>query len=296
MNSVEQIRSELRYLVRELGLLDKNCWNSGLSLSQAHLLTYLSKNGSTPFSELCIQLNADKASLSRTINKLVENGDVQPMPHPHDKRQKYYQITPAGSDTLQCANHAANHALGDVIDSLADDAQAAVINGLRTLRLSAFHHNTRHQQARVQVEALNPVYRAEVEQLVMDVFAQEQNIPPALIPFANDSDVKWWVARSGEYILGAVAAWREGDAWHWGRFAVNRQFRGLGIGKSLALASLTELLATEPEILIEARDTTVNIVRQLGGEVLGEAFDFYGMPVTPMRLTATRFRANQQPM
>lgn len=76
MNSVEQIRSELRYLVRELGLLDKNCWNSGLSLSQAHLLTYLSKNGSTPFSELCIQLNADKASLSRTINKLVENGDV----------------------------------------------------------------------------------------------------------------------------------------------------------------------------------------------------------------------------
>ncbi|MCG6451099.1 GNAT family N-acetyltransferase, partial [Vibrio parahaemolyticus] len=155
------------------------------------------------------------------------------------------------SEALQRANHAANHALGDVIDSLAEDAQAAVLHGLRTLRLSAFHHNTRHQQARVQVEALNPVYRAEVEQLVMDVFAQEQKIPPALIPFAKDSDVKWWVARSGEYILGAVAAWREGDAWHWGRFAVNHQFRGLGIGKSLALTSLTELLATAPEILIE---------------------------------------------
>lgn len=43
MSSVKQIRSELRYLVRELGLLDKNCLNSGLSLTQVHLLTYLQK-------------------------------------------------------------------------------------------------------------------------------------------------------------------------------------------------------------------------------------------------------------
>lgn len=291
MSALEHIRSELRYLVRELGLLDKNCWGSGLSLSQAHLLTYLYKNGTTPFSELCLQLNADKASLSRTINKLVEQGRVGPIAHPHDKRQKYYRITPAGEQTLQQANQAANATLADIIDPLAEDAQASVLNGLRTLRMQAVHHNTCHQQARIRVEPLNPVYWPEVEQLVHDVFAIEQQIPSTLIPLGNNRPNQWWVARSGEYILGAVAAWQQENQCHWGRFAVSPSFRGLGIGKSLAYASLSALLASHSEIHIEARDTTVGIITRLGGEVLGDAFDFYGMPVTPMRLTAGRFQS-----
>ncbi len=35
---------------------------------------------------------------------------------------------------------------------------------------------------------------------------------------------------------------------------------------------------------IEARDTTVSIVKELGGEIVGNVRSLYGMPVTPMRL------------
>lgn len=159
-----------------------------------------------------------------------------------------------------------------------------VINGLRALRLSAFRKNATHNKARIQIEECTSVYRAEIDSLIQDTFTDEQNIPLHLIPLSTNIDQKWWLARSGEYVLGAVAAWEQDGEWHWGRFAVDNRFRGLGIGKTLARYSLVQTLLSTNEVYIEARDTTVNIVKELGGEIVGNKFDFYGMPVTPMRL------------
>ena len=109
MSAIHRIRTELRYLVRELGLLDKNCFRSGLSLTQAHLLTYLSKNGVTSFAELCLQLSMDKASLSRTLNVLAGKNYVEPVAGVKDKRQKSFQLTAAGTRSLETADDAADN-------------------------------------------------------------------------------------------------------------------------------------------------------------------------------------------
>ncbi|NOH96033.1 GNAT family N-acetyltransferase [Vibrio sp. 99-70-13A1] len=289
MSSVMQIRSELRYLVRELGLLDKNCLNSGLSLTQVHLLTYLRKNGPTPFSELSIQLSVEKASLSRTLNSLVEKLYIETSPSETDKRQKLFSLREMGLKRLEEADDSANNELSQLLSLMNPEDTKNVIDGLRALRLSAFRKNATHNRARIQIEACTPVYRAEIDSLIQDTFADEQNIPESLIPLSADINQKWWLARSGEYVLGAVAAWEQESEWHWGRFVVDNRFRGLGIEKALARYSLAQILQETNEIYIEARDTTVNIVKTLGGEVQGDKFDFYGMPVTPMRLTQTQF-------
>ena len=70
MNKEEIIRKELRLIVRELGLLNRNCLNSNMTFVQAHILNYLKQNGKTPFNELLINLDMDKASLSRIVNNL----------------------------------------------------------------------------------------------------------------------------------------------------------------------------------------------------------------------------------
>ncbi|MGF1702140.1 GNAT family N-acetyltransferase [Photobacterium makurazakiensis] len=285
MSSVKQIRSELRYLVRELGLLDKNCLNSGMSLTQSHLLTYLRKNGQTPFSELCLQLNIEKASLSRTLNTLVEKEYVEVLPSPSDKRQKILALRSEGLDRLKEADNAANAEVSQMLGLLDSEEIQDVIHGLRTLRLSAFRKNATNNKARVQIEELTPIYSAEIDALLSDTFSGEQSIPQHLVPLSADIPQKWWIARSGEYVLGAVACWEESGVWHWGRFVVDNRFRGLGIGKSLAHHSLGNMLVEEDEILIDARDTTVSIVKEIGAEVLGAKKDFYGMPVTPMRIT-----------
>ncbi|CAM2949360.1 GNAT family N-acetyltransferase [Vibrio neptunius] len=302
MSSVKQIRSELRYLVRELGLLDKNCLNSGLSLTQVHLLTYLRKNGATPFSELCNQLSVEKASLSRTVNSLVEKKYVEMTRSASDKRQKLFALRAEGVERLKEADTSANTELSQLLGLMKTEEIQSVIDGLRTLRLSAFRKNAAQNKARIQIEELKPVYRAEIDTLIRDTFSGEQNIPPHLVPLSAGIPQKWWSARSGEYVLGAVACWEENGMWHWGRFVVDNRFRGLGIGKALARYSLAQILQETNEVQIDARDITVNIVKDLGGEFFGDKIDFYGMPVTPMRITrgqlhdATRAKEFKMPI
>lgn len=43
------------------------------------------------------------------------------------------------------------------------------------------------------------------------------------------------------------------------------------------------------EVFIQARDITLIMLKKFGYEVIGEAKDFYGEPVTPIKLTKHSF-------
>ncbi|MDV5140260.1 GNAT family N-acetyltransferase [Chimaeribacter arupi] len=294
MSYIHDIRAELRYLVRELGLLDKNCFGTGLSLTQAHLLTYLFKNGITSFNELQIQLTIDKASLSRMLTALIEKDYVESLFISKDKRVKHFRITTAGQATLSKANSIADKDLSFINVHMENNEAEALVKGLSTFRKGAFRRNCARNPERILIERLRENQRSEVDRLLRETFFDEQKIPDHLISIPEEYAGKWWVARSGEYLLGAVACWQENDQCHWGRFAVEPEYRGMGIGRRLALTSLKECFQHNNEIIIEARDTTVRIITQLGGDITGEAFDFYGMPVTPMRINKQGFEKAQK--
>jgi predicted GNAT family N-acyltransferase len=142
----------------------------------------------------------------------------------------------------------------------------------------------------IVIERLPPDYMEKALILLRDVFACEQNIPVELHDIKEDLNPLWWCAKDGLEIVGTAAGWIEGGNWHWGRFAVDRRLRGLGIGKKLAVFSFKEIFGLGAgEIHIEARDVTVGIIRKFGGEVTGEPVDFYGAPVTPMILKKHEF-------
>lgn len=290
MSAIHTIRTELRYLVRELGLLDKNCFRSGLSLTQAHLLTYLSKNGVTSFAELCLQLSMDKASLSRTLNVLAGKNYVEPVAGVKDKRQKSFQLTAAGARSLATADDAADNELSFIDNAMALQDAQEIINGLRALRINTFRRNAARHPQRIQIEIMRSNYLPEVKKLLTETFAQEQNIPAELISLPPQLKSQCWIVRSGEYVLGTVSCWYENNQWHWGRFAVNPCYRGMGIGKQLARVSLQEMLEQTDKVLLDARDSTVKIISDLGGIITGPTTDFYGMPITPMRLKKEDFQ------
>ena len=99
-----------------------------------------------------------------------------------------------------------------------------------------------------------------------------------------------WCARVGEDIIGVAAAWKEKDKCHWGRFAVDKRLRGIGIGQKIAIFSLKEIFSfNDEEIYIEARDVTVNMLMKFGCKVIGESEDFYNEPVTPIILNKSNF-------
>lgn len=282
---IDEIRADLRHLVRELGLLDHNCFGSGFTLTQAHLLNYLKKNGPVAFSELQAQLNMDKASLSRALSTLQNDKLLLASTHPHDKRQKKFSITETGLLRLHGADDAANFRIGDVTSLMSDAEKITAAEGLRTLRLAVLRYNLLNDNGRVVYEQMNPNYSIAVIQLISRVFSSEQNIPSLLIPLSDDIPQKWWIARAGETVLGAVACWQNNESWHWGRFVVDPKFRGMKIGDTLARISLEAMLIETDTLHIEARDVTVRIIQKLGGIITGDTMDFYGMPVTPMEIT-----------
>ena len=140
-----------------------------------------------------------------------------------------------------------------------------------------------------KIEQLNQELYNPAILFLENVFYKEQNIPKELIPLENDNQ-KWWCIRSSNEIVGIVAAWEVKSEWHWGRLAIHKKLRGLGIGKKLAIKSLDELFQMGIEkVKIDARDITVEMVLKIGGKITGRKTNFYGYPITPMEIQKKDF-------
>jgi DNA-binding MarR family transcriptional regulator len=295
MTPTARIGTELLNLVRELGLLNRNCLNSGMTLGQAHILSYINRNGPTPFAELQMQLGLDKASLSRTVNALRQREYLRIVSNRADKRAKNVEILPAGTLAMRRAEKSVNSTIENLLFHCDENAWIKVYEALRLLRASALRINLATNPQRVKIEPLRGAYFAAAMELAVQTFSGEQNIPRHLVPLSKSKCPKWWCVRLGEDVIGTVAAWKEAGQWHWGRFAVDKNFRGLGIGKSLAVESITALFTSlTDKIIIEARDVTVGIIKKLGGKQTRPPFDFFGDPVTPMELEKEAFRQNAE--
>ncbi|APH24292.1 TPA: GNAT family N-acetyltransferase [Clostridium botulinum] len=283
MNKAEIVRKELRLIIRELGLLNYNCLNSGLTLVQAHVLNYLNQNGITPFNELAIQLGIDKASLSRILNSLKSKNFIKIEKSPTDKRMKHISLLSLGMESIINGDMEANKFINEILDLGNNTSNDNIAKSLKEFRILALKNNLIKNDSRIKIERLSSNYLDDAIRLTTEVFAYEQNIPKELIPINKDLKQIWWCARVGEDIIGVVACWQENNQWHWGRFAMDKRLRGLGIGKKIAIFSLNEMFNLDVEkVFIEARDVTVTILKQLGCEVLGEPINFYGEPVTPV--------------
>ncbi|QOX64253.1 GNAT family N-acetyltransferase [Anoxybacterium hadale] len=140
------------------------------------------------------------------------------------------------------------------------------------------------------IERLQEVDMGTALTLLEDVFAGEQNIPVTLNSIPEEREPIWWYVENDSEMVGVIAGWKENDTWHLGRFAVDSRLRGLGIGKKLMKFALGEIFKLGAErIYTEARDVSVSILIKLGGKVIGEPFDFYGEPVTPMIIEKQAF-------
>lgn len=290
MNKEEMIRKEIRLIVRELGLLNHNCFNSGLTLVQAHILNYLKQNGKTPFNELLINLGIDKASLSRIVSNMEEKKYLELKKSEDDKRMKDIYLLPLGLTTINGGDYKANTFINEIIDLGDGEDIDNIVSAFREFRILALKNNLRQNDSRILIEKITENYMDNSIKLAIEVFTNEQGIPAESI--AIDANLKpiWWCARVGEDVIGVVATWKEKDKWKWGRFAIDKRLRGLGIGQKMAINSLKEIFRQyTDELYIEAREVTKNMLIKFGCIVIGETEDFYGEPITPIVLNKELF-------
>ena len=117
------------------------------------------------------------------------------------------------------------------------------------------------------------------------VFHFEQNIPADDIEGFLDRNPMCWCAVCDDKIVSAAAAWEENGVLHWGRFVTNSRYRGLHIGTQLARRCFDDLFSQGyTQIYMEAREVTVKMIVNMGGEITGETVPFFAGTVTPLIL------------
>lgn len=137
LDKAEIVRKELRLIIRELGLLNYNCLNSGLTLVQAHVLNYLKQNGITPFNELAIQLGIDKASLSRILNSLKSKNFIKIEKSPTDKRMKHISLLSLGMESIINGDMEANKFINEILDLGNNTTNDNIAKSLKEFRILA---------------------------------------------------------------------------------------------------------------------------------------------------------------
>ncbi|MBF4692151.1 bifunctional helix-turn-helix transcriptional regulator/GNAT family N-acetyltransferase [Fusibacter ferrireducens] len=290
MNKEEIVRKELRLIVRELGLLNHNCFNSGLTLAQSHILKYLKQNGTTTFNEILIHLGIDKASLSRIVSNLEARNYLESKRSETDKRMKDIYLLPSGLEAINKGDYKANVFMDEILNQGDRENIDDIVKAFRVFRILALKTNLKKNDSRILIEKISENYREDAVRLATEVFTNEQGIPTELIPLDHSLNPIWWCARVGEDLVGVVAAWKKDNKWHWGRFAVDKGLRGVGIGQKLAVYSLKEFFSQHTdELYSDARDITVNMLMRFGCEIIGETETFYGEAITPIVLKKESF-------
>ncbi len=91
------LRELIRILIRDLRTLEKSDVNCcGITISQCNAIMEIGKKEEISLNEISELLMLDKSTMSRTINKLVENGMVIRELQPQDKRYVTIELTDKG--------------------------------------------------------------------------------------------------------------------------------------------------------------------------------------------------------
>ncbi len=133
------------------------------------------------------------------------------------------------------------------------------------------------------------IYKATHDEFVLledisgEIFESEQGIPKSLTHIENEKNPQWWYVLDNETIVGTICAYFDNDEWHMGRIVIIPSKRNKGIATKMIRFALVDLFMHDVDtVYLEARDVTVHMLEKMGGEVIGESFEFYGDQCTPV--------------
>ena len=128
------MRAQQILMARLNGLLEP--WELTFPRYEALMLLYYSRRGSLPLGKIGDRLQVHRASVTNAIDRLVEQGLVERVPHEHDRRAVLAQITPAGRRVARAATRRLN-AEGFAMAPLSARQCDELVDLLRPLRADA---------------------------------------------------------------------------------------------------------------------------------------------------------------
>ena len=247
--SVSDIRSSSRLLVRELNFLKGSFNDSGFSYTQCHILFELDKHKMLNLMELSEILRLDKSTTSRVIKRLIQKGLVRVSKNENDHRQKLFSLTQAGSEATRSNNVKASEQVQNAIELLQPEEREMVLHGLslyaKTLGQSRKQkqYTIRRIQSEDNLKVSSIIRKTMTEYEVTGVGSSihDSEVDAMFEAYNNDRSAFFVISR-GEEVLGCGGIGplkgEEKTICELRKMYFLPELRGLGLGKKLVLQCL----------------------------------------------------------
>lgn len=130
---IETIRNFNRKYTRQLGILQKNVFNSEISWAEARILMDVGYMKNPTPMKIAINLDLDKSYVSRVINKLNNLKYIEKKDTKKDKRTKLLYLTNTGKQVVEQLNINSDKQIQLIIDNLSNEEQESFYQSINTL-------------------------------------------------------------------------------------------------------------------------------------------------------------------
>jgi len=127
---IQELRHNLRLLVRELDLLKLDYTRKGYTTSQLHFLIELKLKGVLKQNQIADSLGLNKSSISRLVTQLQKQGLITVLDDDEDKRVKQIGLTNEGSKIAEKIERRANDQVLNIVNFLDANEMESVLSGL----------------------------------------------------------------------------------------------------------------------------------------------------------------------
>lgn len=281
-----QLRELSRQLVRQLGMLDKDCGDIALPPIQAHTLIELEQQPLT-VNQLADKLNIDKSNASRAVNNLAKNSLIQTSPHPNDKRSIVASVTHQGINTLAQLHSQQNQFYDSVLERLTEAETQQVSGGiehyLKALQQSLASSDVvvRHLQQQDNTEVANVIRQVSYENGLTEekgYGVADPTLEDMFSVYNNERSQYWVIELDGKVVGGGGFAPLAGmpEVCELQKMYFLPETRGKGLAKKLVNMSMekAKVLGYQHMYLetTECLNAAVKLYEKLGFEHLDSAW------------------------
>ena len=249
LHRIDELRATSRDIVRQLGFMRKGLAGTALSASAVHTIIELGCGTVTNARDLSDILDLEKSSVSRLVQKLVDDGLVEARPNPIDRRSRQIGLTANGKSLQKSLEDFGRAQMSSAFEHLSEDDLTKVEIGL-TLFAKALRGETSQDLNRDAVELRQGYFSGLIASIVGlhasyygknygfgSVF--ERKVATELSEFMgriNGAGNTTFSACIGDRLLGSVSLDGEDledGVSHLRWFIVNPEFQGIGVGNLL---------------------------------------------------------------
>lgn len=279
------LRSYLRKMVRELGMLNRACSGTELSPLQSHILIELNAKPSG-VTELASQLCVDKASMSRTLSSLINSGVIIRSNNQSDRRFSEFCLSELGKEKLSLIEDNSNKFIEEALSSSSDSEYLELFQAIKGFSTS-LRNNRRQKEADMTIRKIEEKDNEAIAEIIRSSFVENKidhlegvslHDPSLsrLSDFYVGNQMGYWVVEANGIIVGGAGIYPldgEDGVCEMQKLYFSRKVKGMGMGRRMIAFILEKASEMKyKQCYIETLDELKDAVK------LYESFGFVHLP------------------